>query len=170
MLCIFNMKNSWKEIYLLNSTNQSRTNHNSPDVFLCTFFLKMLSRQSKRDASEGTSVTSCIQIPICQWCPAGHLGYSFIPSLNAESCWRRSRWLGLSGRRDIALIRCHLTRWDTLQINPGFLPAVPRNASGQAAALFGLLALFWHPVCCGMTASGRAQDSRNQRCSQATRF
>lgn len=86
------MKNSWKEIYLLTSTNQSQTNHTSPDVFLCIFF-KMLSRQSKREASEGTSVTSRIQI--CHRCPAGRPGYSFIPSLNAESCLREKRVTGV---------------------------------------------------------------------------
>lgn len=85
------MKNSWEEIYLLSSTNQSQTNDASPKYFYAVFF-KMLSRQSKHEAGKGTSVTSCIQI--CHRCPAGRPGYSLF-SLNAQSCLREKRVTGV---------------------------------------------------------------------------
>lgn len=138
-------------------------------MYFYAYFFKMLSRQSTHEASEGTSVTSCIQN--CHRCPAGRPGYSLIPSLNAESCLREKRVTGVFSAAG------HYT--DSMPFNsarracksiPASCLLFPRNASSQAAALSWLLVLSWHPECCGLTPSGREQDSRNQRCSQATLF
>lgn len=132
-------------------------------MYFYAYFFKMLSRQSMHEASEGTSATSCIQI--CHRCPAGRPGYSSIPSLNAESCLREKRVTGVFSAAG------HCT--DSIPFNsarracksiPASCLLFPQNASSQAAALS------WHPECCGLTPSGREQDSRNQRCSQATLF
>lgn len=93
------------------------------------------------------------------------------PPFNAESCLREKRVTGVFSAAG------HYT--DSMPFNsarracksiPASCLLFPRNASSQAAALSWLLVLSWHPECCGLTPSGREQDSRNQRCSQATLF